>query len=227
MQLFFKLFVHYLLQVFSEKSCKQNGNNSQQPDSQMGKFTCKALPIASILKFSKQLAPASFLIDFGCHNYGMLSPPNVKDIHDQNMSLFGPQPFFIAGFFFPQQLFQLAWLYRLYKLDPTKSLAEKQELDKIVDFVLYHSLGYLCIAGKHHHATRETLLKKSFHSSMDGSMELISSGHFPCLRYREHPHSTILCDSQAAAHDLTLDLLHPHSHCFKDFCRNRCVGFLA
>jgi hypothetical protein len=72
----------------------------------------------------------------------------MKDIHDQNMSFFSPQPFFIAGFFFPQQLFQLGWLYRLYKLDPKKSLAEKEELDQLVDFVPYYSLGNLCIAGK-------------------------------------------------------------------------------
>jgi hypothetical protein len=78
----------------------------------------------------------------------MLSSPNMKDIHDQNMSFFSPQPFFIAGFFFPQQLFQLGWLYRLYKLDPKKSPAEKEELDQIVDFVPYYSLGNLCIAGK-------------------------------------------------------------------------------
>lgn len=39
-------------------------------------------------------------------------------------------PYFIGGFFFPQQLFQLAWLYRLYKLDPKKP-AERTELDLI------------------------------------------------------------------------------------------------
>ena len=39
-------------------------------------------------------------------------------------------PYFIGGFFFPQQLFQLAWLYRLYKLDPKKP-AERTELDQI------------------------------------------------------------------------------------------------
>jgi hypothetical protein len=47
----------------------------------------------------------------------------MKDIHYANLSFFGPQPLFIAAFF-PQQLFQLDWLYRLYKLDPTKSNAE-------------------------------------------------------------------------------------------------------
>jgi hypothetical protein len=49
--------------------------------------------------------------------------------HYANLSFFKPQPLFIAAFFFPQQLFQLGWLYRLYKLDPTKGNAERQELD--------------------------------------------------------------------------------------------------
>lgn len=75
-------------------------------------------------------APTSFLIDFAAQQYGMLSKPNMKDIHDKNLSFFSPQPFFIAGFFFPQQLFQLAWLYRLYKLDPKKP-GERGELDGI------------------------------------------------------------------------------------------------
>ena len=39
-------------------------------------------------------------------------------------------PYFIGGFFFPQQLFQLAWLYRLYKLDPKKPV-ERTELDQM------------------------------------------------------------------------------------------------
>lgn len=74
----------------------------------------------------------------------MLSSPNMKDINDRNLSFWSPQPFFIAGFFFPQQLFQLAWLYRLYKLDPRKP-SERPELDQMVDFVPYYAVGNLCI----------------------------------------------------------------------------------
>jgi len=94
---------------------------------------------------ARRAAPASFLIDFACQNYGMLSSPNMKDIHDRNLSFFSPQPFFIAGFFFPQQLFQVTWLYRLWKLDPSKP-GERAELDQIVDFVPYYCVGNLCIA---------------------------------------------------------------------------------
>lgn len=76
----------------------------------------------------------------------MLSSPNMKDVHDANLSFFSPQPYFIAGFFFPQQLFQLAWLYRLYKLDPKKGPKEKKEVDTMVQFVPYYAVGNLCIA---------------------------------------------------------------------------------
>lgn len=96
---------------------------------------------------AKWVAPVSFVIDFAAQQYGMLATPNMKDIHDANLSFFSPQPFFIAAFFFPQQLFQLGWLYRLYKLDPKKSEAERQELDQLVDLVPYYSIGNLCIAG--------------------------------------------------------------------------------
>ena len=68
----------------------------------------------------------------------------MKDINDANVSFWSPQPFFIAGFFFPQQLFQLAWLYRLYKLDPKKP-GERIELDEMVDFVPYYAVGNVCI----------------------------------------------------------------------------------
>ncbi|TVY94270.1 hypothetical protein LAWI1_G002065 [Lachnellula willkommii] len=75
-----------------------------------------------------------------------MSSPNMKDVHDANLSFWSPQPYFIAGFFFPQQLFQLAWLYRLWKLDPKKSAEEKKEVETMVDFVPYYAVGNLCIA---------------------------------------------------------------------------------
>jgi len=70
----------------------------------------------------------------------------MKDVHDANLSFWSPQPYFIAGFFFPQQLFQLAWLYRLYKLDPSKSAKDKEEAQIMVDFVPYYAVGNICIA---------------------------------------------------------------------------------
>lgn len=95
---------------------------------------------------ARWLAPTSFLIDFAAQQYGMFSTPNMKDIHDQNLSFFSPQPFFIAGFFFPQQIFQVAWLYRMWRLDE-KNEKERRELEIQKDFVPYYALGNLCIAG--------------------------------------------------------------------------------
>ncbi len=93
---------------------------------------------------AKWVAPTSFLFDFAAQQYGLLSKPNMLDIHNANLSFWSPQPYFIGGFFFPQQLFQLAWLYRLYKLDPKKP-SERVELDEMADFVPYYALGNICI----------------------------------------------------------------------------------
>jgi len=91
-------------------------------------------------------APLSFVIDFAAQQYGMLASPNMKDVHDANISFWSPQPYFIAAFFFPQQIFQLVWLYRLYKLDAKKSEKEKKEVNTMVDFVPFYIVGNLCIA---------------------------------------------------------------------------------
>ncbi|KAI5367874.1 hypothetical protein Slin15195_G030080 [Septoria linicola] len=96
------------------------------------------------LSTARYLAPASFLYDFAAQQYGMLSSPNMKDIHDKNLSFFSPQPFFIAGFFFPQQLFQVAWLYKLWSLKK-ENPQDKKSLDHIVKFVPYYALGNVCI----------------------------------------------------------------------------------
>ncbi|KAM0805094.1 hypothetical protein BDR22DRAFT_833484 [Usnea florida] len=93
---------------------------------------------------AKWLAPASFAYDFALQQYGIFSSPNMMDVHNANLSFWSPQPQFIGGFFFPQQMFQLAWLYRLYKLDPKKP-SERTELDQIVDFVPFYALGNVCI----------------------------------------------------------------------------------
>ena len=96
------------------------------------------------LSTARYLAPASFIYDFAAQQYGIFSSPSMKDIHDANLSFFSPQPYFIAGFFFPQQFFQLAWLYKLWKLNPNNP-SEKKELDQIVRYVPYYALGNACI----------------------------------------------------------------------------------
>jgi hypothetical protein len=97
------------------------------------------------LSTARWLAPLSFAVDFAAQNYGMLSSPNMKDVHDANLSFFSPQPFFIAGFFFPQQLFQLAWLWKLYKSD-NATLAADKHVGTMVDFAPFYAVGNFCIA---------------------------------------------------------------------------------
>lgn len=101
------------------------------------------------LSTARYLAPASFLIDFAAQQYGMLARPNMKDIHDAHLSFFSPQPFFIAGFFFPQQLFQVAWLWRLWRARPGASgrtNADDAAVAQMADYAPYYVVGNLCIA---------------------------------------------------------------------------------
>lgn len=89
---------------------------------------------------ARYLAPASFVFDFALQQYGIFSSPNMMDIHDRNISFFSPYPYFIGAFFFPQQLFQLAWLWKLWKGD-----MPQEDLDEMVDFVPFYTLGNICI----------------------------------------------------------------------------------
>ncbi|KAK3316598.1 hypothetical protein B0H66DRAFT_299308 [Apodospora peruviana] len=120
---------------------------------------------------ARWLAPLSFAVDFAAQTYGMMiSSPSMKEVHDANISFFSPQPFFIAGFFMPQQLFQLVWLYRLCRSpsstsSSTSSVAKPpgsgtfnsdhpgpdndendQDVSTMVDFAPYYALGNFCIA---------------------------------------------------------------------------------
>lgn len=88
----------------------------------------------------RYLAPASFLFDFAAQQYGIFSSPNMVDIHNKNLAAFSPQPQFIGGFFFPQQLFQLAWLWKLWKQDGTSK--DREMMNK---FAWVYSLGNFCI----------------------------------------------------------------------------------
>jgi hypothetical protein len=97
---------------------------------------------------ARWLAPASFIIDFAAQQYGLFSSPNMQDVHDANLSFWSPRPEFIGAFFFPQQIIQLIWLYRLYKLDGNKSEVEKKEAQTMVDYVPYYAIGNMCIASK-------------------------------------------------------------------------------
>lgn len=106
---------------------------------------------------AKWLAPASFLsvfllfwlpmllllslmprFDFALQNYGMMSSPNMKQVHDANPAAFAPQPFGILGFFGPQQIFQLIWLRELFR-------REDQVERGTLRYVPWYALGNVMI----------------------------------------------------------------------------------
>ncbi|WVR09497.1 hypothetical protein IAU60_006565 [Kwoniella sp. DSM 27419] len=91
------------------------------------------------LSTARVIAPLSFAVDFGCQLYGMMSSPNMKDIHDKNLCAFSPQPFAIAGFFSPQQLLQLLWLRELFRSD-------RQVERGTIRYAPWYALGNGCIA---------------------------------------------------------------------------------
>lgn len=91
----------------------------------------------------RYLAPASFLYDFAAQQYGIFSSPNMMDIHKQNLAAFSPQPQFIGGFFFPQQIFQLVWLYKLWNQS-----GNAQENAMMNKFAWVYSLGNFCIGSE-------------------------------------------------------------------------------
>jgi len=66
----------------------------------------------------------------------------MMDIHKRNLAAFSPRGEFIGGFFFPQQICQLVWLYRLWN---GRSSATSEELDEMVKFAPIYTLGNICI----------------------------------------------------------------------------------
>lgn len=86
------------------------------------------------------IAPLSFLYDFAAQQYGIFSTPSMLDIHNRNPGAFSPQPYFIGGFFFPQQLFQLVWLWKLCNGQGT--VEERRTME---NFGWVYALGNLCI----------------------------------------------------------------------------------
>lgn len=66
----------------------------------------------------------------------------MQDVHNAHLSFFSPR---LAGFFFSQQIAQVAWLYRLWKVDE-KDPKERRELEVIADYAPWYTLGNICIA---------------------------------------------------------------------------------
>ncbi|KAH8119760.1 hypothetical protein DFH11DRAFT_5998 [Phellopilus nigrolimitatus] len=92
------------------------------------------------LSTARMIAPGAFAINFGAQLYGMLSTPNMKQVADRNHYAFSPNPAFIAAFFAPQMVLQLAWLRKLFSNGDAVEPAQ-------LDYVPIYALGNVCIAG--------------------------------------------------------------------------------
>jgi len=91
---------------------------------------------------ARVIAPLSFVYDFVAQQFGIFGTPSMMDIHKRNLAAFSPRGEFIAGFFAPQQVFQLVWLYKLWN---GRTSATSDELDQMVDFAPWYTLGNVCI----------------------------------------------------------------------------------
>ncbi|KAM7221804.1 hypothetical protein V8F06_002797 [Rhypophila decipiens] len=106
---------------------------------------------------ARWLAPLSLVVNMSSQAYGILTTPNMQDIHEANVSFFSPHPAFIGAFFTSQQIFQLMWLYRLCRpnsrgrlsflrsTDPNNQDVD-DDLSLMVDYAPYYALGNFCIA---------------------------------------------------------------------------------
>ncbi|ORY35715.1 hypothetical protein BCR39DRAFT_585327 [Naematelia encephala] len=117
----------------SDQPLLPTANSEQEQESD------NSLPTMGVtLSTARIIAPASFLFDFGCQMYGMLSSPNMKEIHDRHPAAFAPQPFAIGGFFGPQQILQLVWMRELFRSD-------REVENGPVRYAPWYALGNVCI----------------------------------------------------------------------------------
>ncbi|TFK56364.1 hypothetical protein OE88DRAFT_1620908 [Heliocybe sulcata] len=97
---------------------------------------------------ARVMTVGSWVVNFAAQMYGMLTEPNMKDVHDANHYAFSPNPMFIGAFFTMQVVVQLTWISKLFrpkdgrKDDPT-AYAEPAQLS----YAPIYALGNICIAG--------------------------------------------------------------------------------
>ncbi|KAL9090326.1 MAG: hypothetical protein Q9165_005360 [Trypethelium subeluteriae] len=90
---------------------------------------------------------AAFLYDFLAQLFGILSTPSMKDVHDRNMSFWSPNAYFIGAFFLPQQVIQVIWLSRFWRLSvkEPRNVKEEEEVNRMKSYVPWYIVGNVCI----------------------------------------------------------------------------------
>jgi len=108
---------------------------------------------------AQYLTIGSFLVNFSTQLYGMLTSPNMKDVAGRYHYAFSPNPWFIAAFFSGQVVLQLAWIRKLFSIDPSGyqnigrdsadgvTAEEVESVQTATEYATVYALGNLCIAG--------------------------------------------------------------------------------
>ncbi|KAK7529461.1 uncharacterized protein J3D65DRAFT_580131 [Phyllosticta citribraziliensis] len=91
------------------------------------------------------LAPLSFVYNVGLQFYGLFSTPNMKDVNDANLSVFSPQPYMVALFFFPLQVAQVLWMVRLWRVSRRDGATAEKDVAEMTGYAGVLVLGNACI----------------------------------------------------------------------------------
>ncbi|EGO05356.1 hypothetical protein SERLA73DRAFT_14565, partial [Serpula lacrymans var. lacrymans S7.3] len=92
------------------------------------------------------LALGSFVANFSCQLYGMLTTPNMKQVADENHYAYSPNPFFIAAFFAMQTVLQLLWIKNLFVVSSAGPSPKYEHKPSQMAYVPIYALGNICIA---------------------------------------------------------------------------------
>ncbi|KAI5453147.1 hypothetical protein NCC49_006175 [Naganishia albida] len=87
------------------------------------------------LSTAKLITTSTFLYDFVVQQWAIaLSKPDMKVVNDRNPGAFSPMPYFIGGYFFPQQILQAFWIREFFR--PASQVEGIQ-----LDFAPFYALG--------------------------------------------------------------------------------------
>ena len=153
----------------------------------------------------------------------------------QNHYAFSPNPWFIAAFFSGQVVLQLAWIRKLFTLDPAgyqsinggsvQTAEDVEAIQTATEYAPIYALGNLCI-GK---SIQEVLHSMSSWLASWLALLLAARGvhGFASFGYHKHRSSTRSGGSSSSYHSGKLEAHGPDPSCCEDICRDWCAGPLG
>ncbi|KAH9837225.1 uncharacterized protein C8Q71DRAFT_706782 [Rhodofomes roseus] len=140
---------------------------------------------------AQYLTLGSFVVNFGTQLYGMLTSPNMKEVADRNHYAFSPNPWFISAFFSGQVVLQLAWIRKLFSLNPAGyekigagdtngvTAEEVASVQTATEYAPIYALGNLCIAGWLFFWLREEFTASQFLVTINSFVQLAAVARLP------------------------------------------------